>query len=298
MNKTGLGKGLSALIPAGTDYLDKDEPVNEIDLELIQPNSFQPRRAFDAEKLTELANSIREHGVVQPVVIRPLRFGKYELVVGERRLRACQQLQVKTIPAVIKEFTNEQMMEIALVENIQRENLNPVEEAYAYKKLMGEFKLTQEQVAQKVSKSRSFVANMVRLLNLPDAILQQLSQNQLTIGHARPLLALDNDEMKIKLAREIIDKNLSVRDTESMIKSMIEEKNRGSQSLRAKVKKLPPTLLEIESRLRSICGTKVTIKDLDGKGRIEIDYYNEDDLERIMSLFLKDGLDEETGGTL
>lgn len=293
MNKTGLGKGLSALIPAGTDYLDKDGPVNEIDIELIQPNSFQPRRTFDAEKLTDLANSIREHGVVQPVVIRPLRFGKYELVVGERRLRACQQLQVKTIPAVIKEFTNEQMMEIALVENIQRENLNPVEEAHAYKRLMGEFKLTQEQVAQKVSKSRSLVANMVRLLNLPDAILRQLSQNQLTIGHARPLLALDNDEMKIKLAREIVDKNLSVRDTESIIKRMIEEKNKGRQNPHVKVKKLPPTLLEIESRLRSICGTKVTIKDLDGKGRIEIDYYNEDDLERIMSLFLKDGLDEE-----
>jgi len=292
VSKTGLGKGLSALIPIDNDLNEEREPVNEIEIGKIIPNSFQPRRVFEQDKLDELAESIREHGVVQPIVVRRLKSGKYELVAGERRLRASQQLGRDKIPAIVKELTDQQMMEIALVENIQRQNLNPVEEAHAYKRLLEEFKLTQEQLAQKVSKSRSFIANMVRLLNLPQEIIDNLSENKLTVGHARPLLAIDSEEIQIKLARDIIARNLSVRETEALIKRVVEEEKKkteekAAQREKGKEEKLSPVMKDLESKLRSLCGTKVKIKDLGGKGKIEIDYYSADDLERISALFLR-----------
>jgi len=282
-----LGRGLSALIPMDTDLLGKDEPVAEIDLTLIKTNTFQPRRIFDEDKLAELADSIKEHGVVQPVVVRPLGSGKYELVVGERRFRACQRLQMEKIPAVVKELSNQQMMEIALIENIQRQDLNPVEEATAYKRLMEEFKLTQEQVAQRVAKSRPVVANMVRLLNLPPVILEKVSLGILTAGQVRPLLTLEKEEEQIKLAQKIIDQNLTARDAEALTRKMAEEKT-GKKQKTDKEDKLPPVLQDIESRLRSICGTKVRIRQMGGGGRIEIDYYNDDDLDRIITIFEKE----------
>lgn len=292
MSKTGLGKGLSALIPMSDDILGKDEPVAEISVSQIKANSFQPRRVFDEEKLEELANSINEHGVIQPVVIRRLKSGKYELVVGERRLRACQKLGLEKIPAVVKEFTDRQMMEIALVENIQRQDLNPIEEAYAYKRLLDEFRLTQEQLAVRVAKSRSFIANMVRLLNLPPMIIDSLTNNKLTVGHARPILAINNEETQLRVAAEIINRNLSVRETENIIKKIVEEEKRKEEESKAKQAvrrgdKMPPTLHDLETKLRGLCGTKVRIKDLGGQGKIEIEYYSEDDLERISSLFLQ-----------
>lgn len=296
MSKKGLGKGLSALIPT-QEYLNTDEPVCEIEINKIQPNSFQPRRVFDEKKLCELAESIKEHGVVQPVVVRALGIENYELVVGERRLRACQMLELKKIPAIVKNLSNSQMMEIALVENIQRQDLNPVEEAMAYKRLVEEFNLTQEQVAQKVSKSRSLIANMIRLLNLPQQILEKLSLGQLTIGHVRPILSVDNVESQLGIANEIYENKLSVRETESLIKEklnkkeketdvdIIEEKKESKNSID---KKLSPNMLDIESKLRSKCGTKVKIKDMGNKGKIEIDYYNSDDLDRIVSIFINE----------
>ncbi len=284
MSKTGLGKGLSALIPVGPEQLNRDEPISEIEIALIKPNPFQPRRVFNEEKLVELADSIKEHGVVQPIVVRKGENGKYELVVGERRLRACQIIKLKKIPAVIKEFSREQMMEIALVENIQRQDLNPVEEAKAYKRLMEEFNLTQEQIAQRVSKSRPLIANMVRLLHLPGLILDYVAKGELTIGHARPLLAIDNEEGQIKAAVEIISKHMSVREVENYIKKIIEDvKNREQVKSKLDVAQ-SPLMKDIEERLRSACGTKVKIKDLGNKGKIEIDYYNTDDLERIVEL--------------
>lgn len=292
MNKKGLGKGLSALIPMSPDLLGKDEPATEIDLSLIKPNPFQPRRTFEDDKLSELAASIKEHGLVQPVIVRPVDSGKYELVVGERRLRACQKLMLETIPAIVKELSNQQMMEIALIENLQRQDLNPVEEATAYKRLMEEFHLTQEQVAQRLSKSRSLIANMVRILNLPSPILEQVAKGQLTVGHVRPLLTINHEEAQIKLAQEIIDKNLTARDSEILAKKYTEEKQKPIKKKDRKDDKLSPTILDLEARLRSICGTKVKIKDLGDKGRIEIDYYSADDLERIMSLFLKDEIND------
>jgi ParB family chromosome partitioning protein len=288
VNKKGLGKGLSALIPSSPELVSSDEPVMEIEIHKIRPNSFQPRRRFDEEKLNELAESIKEHGVVQPVVVRPVGPGKYELVVGERRLRACQRLGLVKIPAVVKEFSDGQMMEIALVENIQRQDLNPVEEAVAYKRLMEEFKLTQEQVSQKISKSRSFIANMVRLLNLPDPILDKLSAGQLTVGHARPLLALNGEELQIAIAQEVCDKNLSVRETESLVRRAVEEENKKAKEEKIeKDNKLSPIMLDIEAKLRSLFGTKVKIKDQGERGKIEIDYYSTDDLERIVALVLQ-----------
>ncbi|MCR4440578.1 MAG: ParB/RepB/Spo0J family partition protein [Peptococcaceae bacterium] len=288
MTKSRLGRGLSALIPTESDALVKDEPVTEIKLELIKPNSFQPRKSFDKDKLDELARSIQEHGVVQPVVVRPLGNGEYELVVGERRLRACQQLLLEKIPAVVKDLSDRQMVEIALIENIQREDLNPVEEAAAYKRLMEEFDLTQEEVAQRVAKSRSFVANMLRLLKLPQPVLEMLSSGQLTVGHVRPLLAVDNEEQQIKLAGEMIEKNLTVRDAEALTKKQVAEKPMDGKKNKGKENKLPPGILDLESRLRSLCGTKVRIKQMGEKGRIEIDYYSSDDLDRIVSIFLKE----------
>lgn len=287
MNKTGLGKGLSALIQSTTENGQNQEQVNEIDISKIKPNAYQPRRVFEQDKLDELADSIREHGVVQPIVVRRLASGKYELVVGERRLRASEQLGHQRIPAVIKDFTDEQMMEIALVENIQRQDLNPIEEAYAYKRLLEEFKLTQEQLAQRVSKSRSVIANMVRLLNLPTEIINDLSENLLTVGHARPLLAIEDEATKLKVARDIIAKNLSVRETESLVRKVVEDQKKTEPEEKVKAEKMSPLMTDLESKLRSFCGTKVKIKDLGGKGKIEIDYYCADDLDRITALFLR-----------
>jgi ParB family chromosome partitioning protein len=286
VSKTGLGKGLSALIPTTIDFNETENLITDIEVSTIVANTYQPRRVFDEEKLKELASSIKEHGVVQPVVVRRLNNGKYELVVGERRWRACQFLQLKKIPAVIKEYSEEQMMEIALVENIQRQDLNPLEEAQAYKKLLTEFNYTQEQVAQKVSKSRSFVANMVRLLNLAQPVLEHLSAGTLTIGHARPLLAVEEQQGQIRAAEAIIANKMTVREAENYIKSLHENKGK-KKTISKKKNRLSPDLVDLETKLRELCGTKVLIKANGHKGKIEIDYYNNDDLNRILSYFLK-----------
>ena len=289
MSKTGLGKGLSALIPTITDLKETENSITDIEVSAIIPNTYQPRRVFDDEKLHELAASIKEHGVVQPVVVRQLNNGKYELVVGERRWRACRLLQLQKIPAVIKEYSEEQMMEIALVENIQRQDLNPLEEAQAYQKLLTDFNYTQEQVAQKVSKSRSFVANMVRLLNLAQPVLERLSAGDLTIGHARPLLAVEEPQEQIKAAEAIIANKMTVREAENYVKALNENKGT-KKSISNNKSRLSPDLIDLETKLRERCGTKVLIKANGHKGKIEIDYYNNDDLNRILSYFFKDEL--------
>lgn len=294
MSKTGLGKGLSALIPVGPEIIGKDDPVAEISVAAIKPNAYQPRRTFDEEKLMELANSIKEHGVVQPIVVRPMGKGKYELVVGERRLRASQRIGLEKIPAVIKDYTNEQMMELALVENIQRQDLNPIEEAMAYKKLMEEFQMTQEQLSKRVAKSRSLIANMVRLLNLPQSIIDNVAAGEITVGHARPLLALEDEETQKRIAQEIINNKLSVRETEALVKKESEEEKKRAvarekeHKQKAANQKLSPAMQEIETRLRSLLSTKVKIKDAGDKGKIEIEYYSCDDLDRIVMTILKE----------
>jgi ParB family chromosome partitioning protein len=289
VSKNRLGKGLSALIPTVADVLTKVEPSMEIEISQIKPNAYQPRRTFDEEKLQELVKSIKEHGVVQPIMVRPLPDGGYELVVGERRLRACQQLKLEGIPAVVKELTDQQMIEIALIENIQRHDLNPVEEASAYKRLMEEFNLTQEQVAERVGKSRPLIANMIRLLNLPQEVLDILARGDLSIGHVRPLLALMGKEKQINLARQMIEKNMSARNAEKCVHEEINKQTiERDETKKVKIEgKLPPIIADLEERIRSICGTKVKVTYAEGRGKIEIDYYNNDDLDRIFSIFSK-----------
>lgn len=288
MTKSRLGKGLSALIPMDAELLESREPATEIDIRKIKPNTYQPRKHFDEDKLEELAASIREHGVVQPIVVRKLAGGFYELVVGERRLRASQRLKLEKIPAVIKELTDQQMIEIALIENIQRHDLDPVEEAAAYKRLLEEFHLTQEQVAARVGKSRPLIANMLRLLNLPPEVLALLSQGKLSVGHVRPLLSITEKEEQIAIALDMLEKAMSVRQAEKYVQEAVEEQQAGRSRKKGKGSapaKLPPDIAQLEERLRDLCRTKVKISYTEGKGRIEIDYYNDDDLDRIFNLF-------------
>ncbi|MFZ5945028.1 MAG: ParB/RepB/Spo0J family partition protein [Bacillota bacterium] len=283
MNKRGLGKGLGALIPSSnTAQYDPDkDTISEIYIEEIVPNTFQPRKHFDPDKLAELAVSIKEHGVLQPVIVRPREEG-YELVVGERRLRACKQLGLEKIPAVIRTLTDQNMTEIALIENIQRHNLNPVEEARAYKRLIEEFGLTQDELAKRVGKSRPFIANFLRILHLPESILDMLSTGVITVGHARPILAIENSSQQIHLAQEIAEKSLSVRETEDLIKKSLKRPTKREKN--AKDKSFTPILNDIQERLRNKFSTKISIKDDGKKGKIEIEYYNYDELQRIIEI--------------
>jgi len=286
MVKRGLGKGLGALIPTPevVEYNPEQDVVLEISVEEIIPNSFQPRKEFDPEKLQELASSIQEHGVIQPVIVRPrLNNTGYELVVGERRLRACKMIGLEKIPAVIKTLSDQEMTEIALIENIQRENLNPVEEAKAYKRLIEEFGLTQEEVAKKVGKSRPFVANFLRLLQLPSDILDLLADGKVTVGHVRPLLSLVNESLQRQVVKEILERNLSVRETEETVKKIIKDKT--SKRI-LKKKNTPPVFLDLQEQLQNKFGTKVLIKDSGKRGKIEIEYYNYDDLQRIIDMIV------------
>lgn len=282
----GLGKGLGALLPSieqDEDILSK-KGIEELDISKIKPNSKQPRRVFDDEKLKELATSIKEHGVVQPIVVRKVGKG-YEIVAGERRWRACQLLGLKTVPAVIKEYSDQEVTEIALIENIQRENLNPVEEAQAYKQLMERFKFTQEKLAVKLGKSRPYVANVLRLLNLPPQVLTLIESGELSLGHGRTLLALASPPKQIDVAEKIIQLGLSVRQTEEIVKQLAEEKPTSKPRNKDK-NQVDPTFRQIEDRLRSVFGTKVKISDKGSRGRIEIEYYGEEDLNRILDLFI------------
>ncbi|NMA02704.1 MAG: ParB/RepB/Spo0J family partition protein [Clostridia bacterium] len=287
MSKRGLGKGLGALIPTSVtnnslDY-DPEKDLTELNIKEVVPNVNQPRRNFDPEKLAELTASIKEHGLVQPIVVRPYN-GSYQIVAGERRYRACKQLGLKTIPAIIKNLSDEEVTEISLIENIQRQELNPIEEARAYKRLVDEFGLTQEEIAKKVSKSRPFIANFLRLLNLSKEVLDLVEKGDISVGHARALLTLNDPSMQFIVASKIIDENLTVRETEKLTKKM----SVMNQNLNIKNKKqerdINPIFNDILDHLQSKFGTKVLIKDKGKGGKIEIEYYSRQDLERIIEL--------------
>lgn len=283
MVKKGLGKGLQALIPNNNDEGIAEGQVREINLDFIKPNAFQPRRVFDETKLNELSDSIKEHGVVQPILVRKTAKDAYEIVAGERRLKAAKKAGLKSIPVVLKEYNDREMAEIAIIENIQREDLNPIEEAQAYKKLMDEYGLTQEQLSNRVGKSRPFIANIVRLLNLNPTIQEFLSKGLLSAGHARSLLGIEKKEQQLRIAEDIIKKNLSVRETERIIK------NQAKDNYKTKIIKERPkdTIFgQIEEKLREHLGTQVKVKKSGNKGKIEIDYYNEDDMERVIEILL------------
>jgi len=282
----GLGRGLGALIP------ELEEVQNEGRLELaiieIKTNPHQPRRDFNPIKLAELSESIKEHGVVQPVLVRRVE-GGYELVTGERRLRAAELAGMAKIPAVIGDYTDVAMMEIALVENLQREDLNPIEEAEAYKKLLVEFSLTQEEIAQKVGKSRPAVANTLRLLNLPIQLREALGSGLTTVGHARALLGLKTEEDQVTAWREIQANNLSVRETEDLVRHRLEQNVPRETAQKPSIAQVKPdpNIKALEDDIRRALGTKVRIHQTTGnRGRIEIEYYSQEEFNRIFETII------------
>ncbi|MBS4024947.1 MAG: ParB/RepB/Spo0J family partition protein [Clostridia bacterium] len=285
MSKKGLGKGLSALLPtgAGTNYDDSLDTATKIPANNIMPNQFQPRKYFDRESLEELAQSIKEHGIVQPLAVRK-KGDKYELIAGERRLRAAKIAGLTEVPAVVLELEDRQMAEVSLIENVQREDLNPIEEAFSYHKLINEFNITQEELAKRVGKSRPYIANLVRLVNLPDEIQQMVRDEELTAGHARCLLGIGDETKQVIFAEQIILKHLSVRQTEKLIKAMLErEEDKGKREKKDKANLVKsPLILELEDQFRQVLGTKVLINQAgEKKGKIEIEYYSDDELTRI-----------------
>ncbi len=302
--KTGLGRGLDALInPHGlkddtssTDYseLKKDDGTQfdilaKIPVGLISPNPFQPRTSFDPEAFEELKKSILSNGLIQPITVRRSKEKNYELVSGERRLKACKDIGYRDIPAyIIKVDSNEAMLALALIENIQREKLNPIEIGLAYKRLMEECFLTQEQIADKVGKDRSTIANSIRLLKLPKEIQDSLVKDEISSGHARAIINLPNSTLQLEVLHKIKENNLSVRKVEQLVKKLLSEPaaNKRSVSFTPKTKVQITSINDIEDKLRKTFGTKVSCKQKqDGTGEIIIEFYSNDELERLFELF-------------
>jgi ParB family transcriptional regulator, chromosome partitioning protein len=284
--KRALGRGLDALIPnIAADDGDADAQTSksflECDIDVIESNRYQPRSHFAAEELAQLSDSIRSQGVLQPLLVRKLEMG-YELVAGERRLRAAKLAGLETVPVVVKDVSNAEMLEMAIVENIQRENLNPMEEAEAYHQLIAEFGLTQEQASARVGKSRSAVANFLRLRQLPTEIKESITRGQLSMGHARALLGADTAAQQSAAWRAIIQKSLSVRQTEDLVKRL---RNAAKTVERKKDTTEDRQMNSLAENLSRRFGTKVQIKRRGKKGKLEIDFYSDDDLNRLLELF-------------
>lgn len=279
MNKRSLGRGLDALIPSIS--IDEDDKVVEIPLSQLRPNPYQPRKTFNEESIQELAASIREHGVIQPIIVRSVIKG-FEIIAGERRYRASQVSGKPTIPAVVKKLSDRDVMEIALIENIQREDLNALELAIAYQAIMDQFSLTQEELSAKVGKSRSHVANFLRLLQLPEEIKQYVSRGTLSMGHARAIAGIKTDALKKTIAKQSIDDQWSVRELEEVIKKL--DENPKPDVKQKRKNKEDPYIIQIEDQLRNSFQTTVKIKNQNNKGKIELLYYSKDDLERLLEL--------------
>ncbi|MEN6520305.1 MAG: ParB/RepB/Spo0J family partition protein [Armatimonadota bacterium] len=285
MEKKGLGKGLGALIPGAGETRD-NRPTNDIQIDQIVFNPYQPRKSIDDEKFQDLVRSVRLHGILQPIVVRKNGDGTYELVAGERRLRAATAAGLSRIPATIKEYTNEQSLVVALIENLQREDIGPLEAALAYKRLIDEFSLNQDDVAFRIGKSRPSVTNTLRLLNLSEEIQKSLGSGQISEGHARSLLSVNDADRQRSIWQRIIGEHLSVRDTERLCREKVAE-NVSRETLPAAktaVEELDPNMLDIQDQLRRLFGTRVSIRIGRDRGKIEIEFYNEDDLNRILGL--------------
>lgn len=289
MAKKGLGKGLGVLLPA-TDAVvtkanDSDEAVVELKIIDIEPNSEQPRKNFDDDHLAALAASIKEHGVITPILVCKSDNGYYKIIAGERRWRASKIAGKKTIPAIIKDFDKMKLYEVSLIENLQRQDLNPVEEALGYKKLMDDFDLTQDQIAKKLSKSRSGIANSLRLLTLSKESLELLANGSISTGHAKILAGIDNAKLQTELALLVAENELTVRELENLVKKQLDKKPKEK-------KEDINTMLafeNLEKRIADIFATKVKISNNKGKGKITIDYYSNEDLDRIAKLLDKIG---------
>jgi ParB family chromosome partitioning protein len=274
--RKALGRGLSALL--GTPETEPEQ-LREIDLDRILPNSHQPRKNFDEDALSELANSIREHGIVQPIVVRALEDGFFQLIAGERRWRAAQRAGLARIPAVIRNAGDDAALELALIENLQREDLNPMEEAQAYERLITAFGMTQENVARRVGKSRATVANMLRLLRLPLEVQQWLRENRLTTGHAKALLSLSDLDAILESAKKIIQGNYSVRQAEMLV-SRCSNRPFGENDA-AGARDVDPNVKAAIHALEQALGTKVTVQESGGKGKIELHFYSFQEMNRL-----------------
>ncbi|GAB6085939.1 ParB/RepB/Spo0J family partition protein [Alkaliphilus crotonatoxidans] len=283
--KRGLGKGLEALIPQVVEIeaessQNEEDKIYSLDINHIYPNIEQPRRDFDRETILELANSIKAHGFIQPIIVSKEKDG-YQIIAGERRWRAAKELQLKEIPCIIRQYEANRLLEIALIENLQREDLSVIEEALAYKKILEQHNLTQEQLAEALGKSRPYIANTLRLLHLDQRVIEMIKNNQITSGHGRVLLRVNNQEKQYQLALYIEKAGLNVRQVEELIasqKNTVKKKEKKQKSYE---------LMELEDNLKKLFGTKVTISKGAKKGKIEIEYYNEDDLERIIEILDK-----------
>ena len=302
--KMGLGRGLNTLIPKApiVDEEDieqvkkkvsrssktkkKEETKKELTLPIdkIEPNPDQPRNQFDEDTLQELADSIKQYGMLQPILVTP-KDDFYEIIAGERRWRAAKAAGLKEVPAVLKEYSRQEAMEISLIENVQRADLNPIEEALAYQQLIREFDLTQEEIAARVAKSRVAITNTMRLLKLDEQIQNMLIQGVITSGHARAFLSLEDKGLQLKAAKEVLDKKLSVRETEKLVKRMQREAAGEKKEEKKPDEALTLIYQNLEDRMKSVMGTKVSIHNKDkNKGRIEIEYYSEAELERIVEM--------------
>lgn len=288
----GLGKGLDSLIPVGSTEgktkiginsapAAEEKPDKMVKITMVEPNRDQPRHKFDEAALNELADSIKQYGIISPIIVQD-RKDHYEIIAGERRWRAAKIAGLKEIPVIIKNFTEQEIVEISLIENIQRENLNPIEEALAYKRLLNEFNLKQEEVAERVSKSRTAVTNSMRLLKLADEVQQMIIDEKITTGHARALITIEDTEKQIEIAKKVVDEKLSVRDIEKLVKDLNKPKK---EKKAAKQIKNEFIYQDIEEKLKQSFGTKVSVTAKeDGSGKIEIDFYSSDDLDRILDL--------------
>ena len=281
MNRKALGRGLGALLSSDRT-IDLGAEPSEVEIDSILPGPMQPRTRFDEASLESLAESIRAHGIVQPLLVRRRDEG-YELIAGERRWRAAKLAGVTRVPVVVKDVPDESLLEIALIENIQREDLNPIEEAQAYKKLIEAVGLTQEALASRVGRDRTYITNYLRLLRLPDDVQKLVTDGRLSMGHARALLALDHPDLQRRIARQIIDGGLSVRATEQLVQRASEEKPK-----RSAPQPIDPNIKAAETKLRRALGTQVKIlQAADGKGKLEISFFNTQDLDRIYSLLVR-----------
>lgn len=295
IKKKGLGKGLDSLIPdnksiksvtpdksAEAKKEEEKAGVQTMKINEVEPNRDQPRKNFDEDALLELSDSIKQFGVLQPLLVRK-RKDYYEIIAGERRWRAAKIAGVKEVPVIVKEYTDQEILEIGLIENIQRENLNPIEEAIAFKRLLEEFNLKQDEVAERVSKSRTAVTNSMRLLKLSDKVQQMIIDDMISTGHARALLAIDDPELQYTLANKIFDEKLSVRETEKLVKEIRNPK-------KPKEKKIMENAFiyqDLEEKMKGVFGTKVSIASKGkGKGKIEIEYYSDDELEHLFDMMM------------
>lgn len=295
VKKGGLGKGLDSLIPEKKKVsTGNPENVGEekdlykdaimVDIQKVEPNREQPRKNFDEDALLELSDSIRQFGILQPLLVQD-RKDYYEIIAGERRWRAAKMAKLKEVPVIVKTLTDQEIVEISLIENIQREDLNPIEEAIAYKRLLEEFQLKQDEVAERVSKSRTAVTNSMRLLKLSEAVQQMVIDDLLTTGHARALLGIENPEKQYATAQKIFDEKLSVRETEKLVKKMQNEKSEKPASEYPSDPQMEAVYQDLEEKMKHILGTKVVIHKKDAKkGMIEIEYYSPEELDRIIEL--------------